>query len=124
MHLAIFLQWLILNIAICHEGFCLNDGTCITPNSTCMCTEDWEGDRCHVGKQGPQVVMEHMIPGSSDTALCMDGFCQNGGTCLHPDINCTCPHGWEGDQCEIGVEMCMHFFMNYAITLNFQCSYM
>ena len=88
---------------ICHEGFCLNNGTCITPNSACVSTDDWAGNRCHVGKQGPQVVMEHTIPESSDIALCMDGFCLNEGMCLYPDTNCTCRHGWEGDQCEIGM---------------------
>ena len=29
-------------------------------------------------------------------------FCLNGGTCLYPNKNCTCPFGWEGNTCEIG----------------------
>ncbi len=31
--------------------------------------------------------------------VCETGFCQNGGTCLYPHINCTCPVGWTGDRC-------------------------
>ena len=35
-------------------------------------------------------------------ATCNEDFCKNGGTCLFPNINCSCPDGWEGAHCETG----------------------
>ena len=35
-------------------------------------------------------------------ALCNETFCLNEGSCLYPNVNCTCPDGWEGDRCESG----------------------
>lgn len=37
-------------------------------------------------------------------ALCSEGFCKNDGTCSYPDTNCTCSVGWEGPQCQTGIE--------------------
>ena len=34
---------------MCYEGFCLNTGSCLVPNTSCRCTTDWEGNRCHIG---------------------------------------------------------------------------
>ena len=31
--------------------------------------------------------------------MCAEEFCQNGGTCLYLDTNCTCPEDWTGDRC-------------------------
>ena len=33
------------------------------------------------------------------TAVC-NGTCQNGGTCLSPNANCSCPIGYSGEFCE------------------------
>ena len=32
-------------------------------------------------------------------AVCEDEFCLNGGTCLHPGVNCSCPANWMGVRC-------------------------
>jgi hypothetical protein len=88
-------------LALCYEGFCLNNGTCFMPNSSCHCTKDWDGDRCNIGNSHIECLQSSnpCLP----IALCEEGFCLNGGECLFPFTNCTCPHGWEGDQCEIGI---------------------
>ena len=26
----------------------------------------------------------------------------NGGTCVDPNVRCSCPDGWEGNRCETG----------------------
>jgi len=36
----------------------------------------------------------------SISANCSDGFCQNGGNCSYPDVNCTCPPNWSGHTCD------------------------
>ena len=35
-------------------------------------------------------------------AVCAAGFCENGGSCLHPNTNCSCISGWSGDRCQQG----------------------
>ena len=35
-------------------------------------------------------------------AICNEDICKNGGMCLFPNINCSCPDGWEGAHCETG----------------------
>lgn len=32
-------------------------------------------------------------------ALCSEGFCKNGGSCLYPNVNCTCLPEWKGSTC-------------------------
>ena len=54
---------------------------------------------------------------NTHVAVCDEDFCENGGMCLYPDTNCTCPHGWEGDQCETGkpdiiLGHVLHFFVS------------
>ena len=41
---------------------------------------------------------KHMV---ACIAECDENFCFNGGTCLPPDKNCTCPEDWTGDRCNI-----------------------
>ncbi len=35
--------------AICSPGFCHNDGNCSVPDTSCICTSDWEGSQCRQG---------------------------------------------------------------------------
>ena len=43
----------------------------------------------------------HCIHAHIHAAVCDEpGFCQNGGSCLYPNVNCSCRLGWGGDTCE------------------------
>jgi hypothetical protein len=53
---------------------------------------------------------------------CKNVACQNGGTCVNG--YCSCPSGYEGDHCEIGVQTTIvywnHSFTDITLTLNNQ----
>ena len=88
------------------DGFCLNDGNCSSPNTDCDCTDEWEGNRCHIGNDHMFTCMStcrHCIHlhAHVHAAVCDEhGFCRNGGICLYPNVNCSCRLGWGGDACE------------------------
>ena len=45
-------------------------------------------------------------------AICNETFCMNGGNCSHPNTNCTCMEGWEGNRCEMGI-ICYLFLCSH-----------
>ncbi len=53
---------------------------------------------------------------------CSNVTCQNGGSCVNG--YCSCPSGWEGDHCELGVKTTIvywnHSFTDITLTLNNQ----
>ena len=53
-----------------------------------------------------------------ELGICGDGFCQNGGECLYPDINCTCTPDWQGDQCGIGTANVYVCVYKHVIRMN------
>jgi len=79
------------------DFFCTNDGIC--PESSwepCICGADYSGPRCEF------LVENHME---------CDFECKNGGTCFFgsksasTNMQCKCPEGYIGDNCETKNEM-------------------
>jgi len=73
---------------------------------TQTCVNKWRGRvcKCRVGYHN--VDMDNC---SEDVNECLEeNFCKNNGECenLHGSFKCTCPLGWEGDQCQNDVNEC------------------
>ncbi|PIO56246.1 EGF-like domain protein, partial [Teladorsagia circumcincta] len=66
---------------------CANGGTPLyqrTVNATCFCPELFHGRECNLVN------------------------CMNGGTPLPGNLQCQCPPGYQGTNCEIGQWLLMH----------------
>ncbi len=54
-------------------------------------------------------------------AICGDGFCMNGGNCLYPDVNCSCPDNWSVNQCQCTGGNCSYLNVNCSCWSGNQC---
>ena len=81
----------------------MNGGICADPNVRCSCPNGWEGNQCQTGSCMTRVGCPIHKPCVVYSAICYDRFCKNGGTCLVPNISCSCPIEWKGNQCQIGM---------------------
>ncbi|KAF7209429.1 cadherin EGF LAG seven-pass G-type receptor 3 isoform X2 [Nothobranchius furzeri] len=79
-------------INLCYSNPCLNGGVCARREGgyTCICREDYTGDRCEFDPQ---------------QGRCMPGVCRNGGTCRELSgggFRCECPAGsYERPYCTV-----------------------
>lgn len=93
-----------VNIDVCADAFCQNDGTCIN-DYICDCVIGYEGTDCEININD-----------------CVDFLCFNGGVCVD-GVNgyiCICAVGYEGDICEI-VLVCFFWEVLYEIESNNTC---
>lgn len=97
-----------LDIAVCYDGFCKNGGNCSSPNVSCTCPDDWKGSQCQKGLTGVIVLVKiHILVHLS--AVCSQNFCKYLGTCLYPNINCTCLFMFKGNTCGEGIFSSLFF---------------
>ncbi|XP_029363357.1 cadherin EGF LAG seven-pass G-type receptor 3 [Echeneis naucrates] len=79
-------------INLCYSNPCLNGGVCARREGgyTCICREDYTGDRCEFDRR---------------QGRCVPGVCRNGGTCRELSgggFRCECPAGgYERPYCTI-----------------------
>ncbi|XP_068997688.1 cadherin EGF LAG seven-pass G-type receptor 3 isoform X2 [Embiotoca jacksoni] len=79
-------------INLCYSNPCLNGGVCARREGgyTCICREDYTGDRCEFDRQ---------------QGKCVPGVCRNGGTCRELSgggFRCECPAGgYERPYCTV-----------------------
>ncbi|XP_076133414.1 cadherin EGF LAG seven-pass G-type receptor 3 [Alosa pseudoharengus] len=79
-------------INLCYSNPCLNGGVCARREGgfTCICREDYTGERCEWDRRGGH---------------CVAGVCRNGGTCRELSgggFRCECPAGgFERPYCSI-----------------------
>lgn len=62
----------------------------------------WNGTQCETGIYVHEhyTALLHCDPQYGlYIAICMEGFCENGGDCLHPNTNCFCVGDWIGNRC-------------------------
>ncbi|XP_035377944.1 cadherin EGF LAG seven-pass G-type receptor 3 isoform X2 [Electrophorus electricus] len=81
-----------VEINLCYSNPCLNGGVCARREGgfTCICREDYTGERCEFDRHGGR---------------CVAGVCRNGGTCRELSgggFRCECPAGgYERPYCAI-----------------------
>ncbi|XP_019944637.2 cadherin EGF LAG seven-pass G-type receptor 3 isoform X2 [Paralichthys olivaceus] len=79
-------------INLCYSNPCLNGGVCARREGgyTCICREDYTGDRCEFDRR---------------QGKCVPGVCRNGGTCRELSgggFRCECPAGgYERPYCTV-----------------------
>uniref|UniRef100_A0AAQ4RC38 Cadherin, EGF LAG seven-pass G-type receptor 3 n=1 Tax=Gasterosteus aculeatus aculeatus TaxID=481459 RepID=A0AAQ4RC38_GASAC len=79
-------------INLCYSNPCLNGGVCARREGgyTCICREDYTGDRCEFDRR---------------QGRCVPGLCRNGGTCRELSgggFRCECPAGgYERPYCTV-----------------------
>ncbi|XP_060931243.1 cadherin EGF LAG seven-pass G-type receptor 3 [Limanda limanda] len=79
-------------INLCYSNPCLNGGVCARREGgyTCICREDYSGDRCEFDRR---------------QGKCVPGVCRNGGTCRELSgggFRCECPAGgYERPYCTV-----------------------
>uniref|UniRef100_A0A8C3AKZ0 Cadherin EGF LAG seven-pass G-type receptor 3 n=1 Tax=Cyclopterus lumpus TaxID=8103 RepID=A0A8C3AKZ0_CYCLU len=79
-------------INLCYSNPCLNGGVCARREGgyTCICREDYTGDRCEFDRR---------------LGRCVPGLCRNGGTCRELSgggFRCECPAGgYERPYCTV-----------------------
>ncbi|KAM9785655.1 LOW QUALITY PROTEIN: cadherin EGF LAG seven-pass G-type receptor 3 [Neosynchiropus ocellatus] len=79
-------------INLCYSNPCLNGGVCARREGgyTCICREDYTGDRCEFDRR---------------QGKCVPGVCRNGGTCRELSgggFRCECPPGgYERPYCTV-----------------------
>ncbi|KAM9855191.1 cadherin EGF LAG seven-pass G-type receptor 3 [Aulostomus maculatus] len=79
-------------INLCYSNPCLNGGVCARREGgyTCICREDYTGDRCEFDRR---------------QGRCVPGVCRNGGTCRELSgggFRCECPPGgYERPYCTV-----------------------
>ncbi|XP_071331336.1 cadherin EGF LAG seven-pass G-type receptor 3 isoform X3 [Trachinotus anak] len=79
-------------INLCYSNPCLNGGVCARREGgyTCICREDYTGDRCEFDRR---------------QGRCVPGVCRNGGTCRELSgggFRCECPAGgYERPYCTV-----------------------
>ncbi|XP_041654919.1 cadherin EGF LAG seven-pass G-type receptor 3 [Cheilinus undulatus] len=79
-------------INLCYSNPCLNGGVCARREGgyTCICREDFSGDRCEFDRR---------------QGRCVPGVCRNGGTCRELSgggFRCECPAGgYERPYCTV-----------------------
>ncbi|XP_067381943.1 cadherin EGF LAG seven-pass G-type receptor 3 isoform X2 [Channa argus] len=79
-------------INLCYSNPCLNGGVCARREGgyTCICREDYSGDRCEFDRR---------------QGRCVPGVCRNGGTCRDLSgggFRCECPAGgYERPYCTV-----------------------
>ncbi|KAF7650766.1 hypothetical protein LDENG_00120950, partial [Lucifuga dentata] len=82
-------------INLCYSNPCLNGGVCARREGgeggyTCICREDYTGDRCEFDRR---------------QGRCVPGVCRNGGTCRELSgggFRCECPSGgYERPYCTV-----------------------
>ncbi|KAM4570695.1 cadherin EGF LAG seven-pass G-type receptor 3 isoform 2-T2 [Fundulus diaphanus] len=79
-------------INLCYSNPCLNGGVCARREGgyTCICREDYTGDRCEFDRR---------------QGRCVPGVCRNGGTCQELSsggFRCECPPGgYEHPYCTV-----------------------
>uniref|UniRef100_A0A3Q3M9M0 Cadherin, EGF LAG seven-pass G-type receptor 3 n=1 Tax=Mastacembelus armatus TaxID=205130 RepID=A0A3Q3M9M0_9TELE len=79
-------------INLCYSNPCLNGGVCARREGgyTCICREDYSGDRCEFDRR---------------QGRCVPGVCRNGGTCRELSgggFRCECPAGgYERPYCTV-----------------------
>ncbi|KAM8829797.1 cadherin EGF LAG seven-pass G-type receptor 3 isoform 2-T2 [Synchiropus picturatus] len=79
-------------INLCYSNPCLNGGVCARREGgyTCICREDYTGDRCEFDRR---------------QGKCVPGMCRNGGTCRELSgggFRCECPPGgYERPYCTV-----------------------
>uniref|UniRef100_A0A671YU77 Cadherin EGF LAG seven-pass G-type receptor 3 n=1 Tax=Sparus aurata TaxID=8175 RepID=A0A671YU77_SPAAU len=79
-------------INLCYSNPCLNGGVCARREGgyTCICREDYTGDRCEFDRR---------------QGRCVPGVCRNGGTCRELSgggFRCECPvGGYERPYCTV-----------------------
>ncbi|XP_040008610.1 cadherin EGF LAG seven-pass G-type receptor 3 [Xiphias gladius] len=79
-------------INLCYSNPCLNGGVCARREGgyTCICREDYTGDRCEFDRR---------------QGRCVPGVCRNGGTCRELSgggFRCECPAGdYEHPYCTV-----------------------
>ena len=66
----------------CATELCLNGGSCLPADGSCICPVGFTGERCE------------------SSEFCASEPCMNGGTCLPADGSCICPVGFTGERCE------------------------
>uniref|UniRef100_A0A915ATS3 CRUMBS n=1 Tax=Parascaris univalens TaxID=6257 RepID=A0A915ATS3_PARUN len=78
----------------CHPSPCLNGGSCISRNSSavCTCATGFFGARCQ----------------QNVTATCANSPCENGARCieLKDSFSCECVGGFEGALCDTAINHC------------------
>ncbi|CAL8323174.1 unnamed protein product [Lota lota] len=79
---------------------CESGGRRCDENAICFNTVGGHSCSCKPGFTGN---------GTSCTAMC-DGLCQNGGSCMSPDL-CVCPQGYTGKMCETDIDECSDGFV-------------
>uniref|UniRef100_A0A673HI73 Cadherin EGF LAG seven-pass G-type receptor 3-like n=1 Tax=Sinocyclocheilus rhinocerous TaxID=307959 RepID=A0A673HI73_9TELE len=81
-----------IEINLCYSNPCMNGGVCARREGgyTCICREDYTGERCEFDRRGGQ---------------CVAGICRNGGTCRELSgggFRCECPAGgYEKPYCSV-----------------------
>uniref|UniRef100_A0A673FW13 Cadherin EGF LAG seven-pass G-type receptor 3-like n=1 Tax=Sinocyclocheilus rhinocerous TaxID=307959 RepID=A0A673FW13_9TELE len=81
-----------IEINLCYSNPCMNGGVCARREGgyTCICREDYTGERCEFDRRGGR---------------CVAGVCRNGGTCLELSgggFRCECPAGgYEKPYCSV-----------------------
>uniref|UniRef100_A0A672KGB0 Cadherin EGF LAG seven-pass G-type receptor 3 n=1 Tax=Sinocyclocheilus grahami TaxID=75366 RepID=A0A672KGB0_SINGR len=81
-----------IEINLCYSNPCMNGGVCAQREGgyTCICREDYTGERCEFDWRGGR---------------CVAGVCRNGGTCLELSgggFRCECPAGgYEKPYCSV-----------------------
>uniref|UniRef100_A0A8C1T8Y9 Cadherin, EGF LAG seven-pass G-type receptor 3 n=1 Tax=Cyprinus carpio TaxID=7962 RepID=A0A8C1T8Y9_CYPCA len=81
-----------IEINLCYSNPCMNGGVCARREGgyTCICREDYTGERCEFDRRGGQ---------------CVAGICHNGGTCRELSgggFRCECPAGgYEKPYCSV-----------------------
>ncbi|TRY66866.1 hypothetical protein DNTS_033032, partial [Danionella cerebrum] len=81
-----------IEINLCYSNPCMNGGVCARREGgyTCICREDYTGERCEFDRRGGR---------------CVAGVCRNGGTCRELSgggFKCECPTGgYEKPYCSV-----------------------
>ncbi|XP_048065943.1 cadherin EGF LAG seven-pass G-type receptor 3 isoform X3 [Megalobrama amblycephala] len=81
-----------IEINLCYSNPCMNGGVCARREGgyTCICREDYTGERCEFDRRGGR---------------CVAGVCRNGGTCRELSgggFRCECPAGgYEKPYCSV-----------------------
>ncbi|KAK2151726.1 hypothetical protein LSH36_353g04002 [Paralvinella palmiformis] len=105
----------------CAAGICQNGGTCIGNSSStlgyeCRCLEGWMGKNCTQKDFCSSSPCHNNGTCSQNvTAVdrCTPNPCQNNANCTNipGDFNCSCPSGYGGKNCSLGLPMtCRYSF--------------